>query len=384
MQSIDEYSDQIESGFRFLSFKGKLESAYVDHIRDQQRISTLICGYFVLLIWLGFAFLDSHRISSLQLWGKTDLLIYLWIGVRLAVLLLIAGTIIIITFDKNLKYENYSIVCYISIGLGAAITADIEKYYGAFSADSAQVIVVMAAFLPLGFRFYAALRAALLVAIIDVLLISFGGDRRAPDDRLQLSAMLILAVPVAAVGGYLREYADRGQYLLTGFLNREAMTDALTALLNRRGLAFYATNMIRQAKRAKTNITVAIADIDYFKQFNDNSGHPEGDLVLQKVARALAQSVRRPLDMVARIGGEEFCILLYGGTAEDARRLLRHALESIEALHIGHPRSPQGIVTLSIGATTMAPPEDLQTAMARADTALYKAKNDGRATISWA
>ncbi len=128
--------------------------------------------------------------------------------------------------------------------------------------------------------------------------------------------------------------------------------------------------------------------MDYFKRFNDQYGHQAGDACLRSIAKALAQSLRRPYDKVARYGGEEFACLLPKTDIDGAKVIAERLLEQVRALAIEH--LPSGIdpnVTISVGATAMlASREDASPALLfrAADDALYEAKRARRARIACA
>lgn len=124
-------------------------------------------------------------------------------------------------------------------------------------------------------------------------------------------------------------------------------------------------------------------DIDYFKQFNDHYGHPKGDDALKAVALMITRSIYRPADFTARIGGEEFAVLLpdtpFTGAYQKA--------ELIRTIGIPHQYSANSsVVTVSIGGATCIPNKDssLQDFIEQADTALYESKNQGRNRTVWA
>jgi len=126
-------------------------------------------------------------------------------------------------------------------------------------------------------------------------------------------------------------------------------------------------------------------DIDHFKLYNDFYGHQAGDETLQKVAEALAETIRRPSDLVARFGGEEFAIVLGGTDAEGALNIARQAMENVKNLQIPHERSKTGEhLTVSLGIATVFANLEISEAdlIKAADEALYSAKENGRNRIS--
>jgi diguanylate cyclase len=160
-----------------------------------------------------------------------------------------------------------------------------------------------------------------------------------------------------------------------GVFKRQAMEDPLTGLANRRQLDSGVAQLALQFP--DTPLTLLIADIDHFKRINDTWSHATGDEVLKAFARVLhAQS--RPQDVLARIGGEEFVVVL-GGPVSTTRAMLvaerfRAAIEEYDWSAL----QPGMVVTASIGVAACAPGESLNAALNRADAALYECKRRGR------
>ena len=164
-------------------------------------------------------------------------------------------------------------------------------------------------------------------------------------------------------------------------LQHLANSDGLTSVGNRRSFEKFLTSEWHRAIRFKTEISLILLDIDHFKLFNDTYGHQAGDECLKKVATALAQTIHRPTDFVARFGGEEFAIILGGTDAEGAFNIAAQVLENLKTLNIPHAASKTcDRLTVSIGvATTFADFETTEIELIKsADKALYKAKENGR------
>lgn len=160
-------------------------------------------------------------------------------------------------------------------------------------------------------------------------------------------------------------------------------TDPLTGIRNRRGFEEEARRSLEIAIRYKKPLSVLMFDIDYFKKVNDTYGHSAGDVVLVQVAET-ARKTSRAGDLLARLGGEEFCLLLPETQASEAFLLgerLRTSVAglSLEAIHPGFR------VTVSIGVAGCLPAADsLEALLDRSDQALYKAKESGRNRVcSW-
>ena len=167
-------------------------------------------------------------------------------------------------------------------------------------------------------------------------------------------------------------------------LEQMVQTDVLTGMANRRAFDLAINAEWRRAQREQTTVSLLMIDIDMFKSFNDRYGHPNGDACLRSVGLALSSQACRPGDMAARLGGEEFAILLpvteEGGALQVAERLRA----SVASHAIAHGGSSTGFVTISIGAATMRPfnvPGGPGQLMMSADTALYQAKGAGRDTV---
>ena len=160
-----------------------------------------------------------------------------------------------------------------------------------------------------------------------------------------------------------------------------ANQDGLTGLANRRYLNQILDQEIKRAVRANQSLTVIMIDIDYFKRYNDHFGHLAGDDVLRQVARLLQGSVNRAGDMVARYGGEEFCIILPNTNASGGVEIadgLRKTILTAEIPHVSGLALPW--VTISLGVSGIIPTQSdtVETIIQRADSALYRAKANGR------
>lgn len=164
-------------------------------------------------------------------------------------------------------------------------------------------------------------------------------------------------------------------------LTELAATDELTGLLNRRPFGAAFKRNLQQAMRYQKTLALLICDIDDFKAYNDTYGHVKGDQALKEVANVLQQSLKRSGDVLARIGGEEFAILLYDISQQHVEWLCNEICQAVQALDLEHRTSRAGnTVSMSIGATCFAPIQmiPMDEVMAKADQALYEAKEAGR------
>ncbi|WP_151703101.1 diguanylate cyclase domain-containing protein [Nitrincola alkalilacustris] len=169
-------------------------------------------------------------------------------------------------------------------------------------------------------------------------------------------------------------------------LEELANLDGLTNVDNRRCLEQNLDEEWRRAQRNQQPLSLAMLDVDHFKQFNDHYGHGGGDKVLRQVARAMRAQIKRPGDRVARYGGEEFVILLPETTHQDAERIMDKLRQAIVDLKIPHDYSEAGpYLSVSIGGATLMPNEHEEpiTLLNKADVSLYRAKNLGRNRVIW-
>ncbi len=155
--------------------------------------------------------------------------------------------------------------------------------------------------------------------------------------------------------------------------------DSLTGIANRRHFDLVLSEEWPRARRQRTSLVVGILDLDHFKALNDAHGHPEGDDALRQVAQTLKDSMRRPADLVARYGGDEFAFILSDTDRAGAVLVAEDTRARVEALRIRNPGGPSGHLTVSIGLAATVP-EDGRSADAlieAADRALYLVKAGG-------
>ncbi|WP_349740576.1 GGDEF domain-containing protein [Roseateles cavernae] len=162
-------------------------------------------------------------------------------------------------------------------------------------------------------------------------------------------------------------------------LERLSQTDALTGLANRRCFGERLELAMRQRqRRSDATLSLLLIDVDHFKAYNDRYGHHQGDLALQALAACLAQVARRPEDLAARLGGEEFALLLTADRS-GAQHCATELRTALAARGIAHEAcGPGGLLTLSMGLALAVPGESSDEFYQRADAALYRAKAAGR------
>ena len=196
---------------------------------------------------------------------------------------------------------------------------------------------------------------------------------------LLFRTLLVLLYPLAFIGVGLfavflvaADLAEKMRLLAT--------SDELTGIYNRRGFEESAERAIRNAQRQRQPLALVIADIDSFKTVNDRHGHSTGDRALKHFASRIERMVRRG-DLIGRIGGEEFALLLINSRAQDALEVVERIRRDIAAMPV--EGRAQIVMTASFGVTGLRPGGiSLATLLARADRALYRSKLDGRDRVT--
>ena len=169
--------------------------------------------------------------------------------------------------------------------------------------------------------------------------------------------------------------------ILTNRLLQLASTDSLTGIANRRIFMENLAEEYRRARRYNHSFTVLMIDLDRFKQVNDRYGHEGGDAALKSFTATIA-SMLRETDLFARMGGEEFSILLPETDIEEAMQLARRLGQTVAGITVNSHRGTFGI-TVSIGVSQLQPEDtDAEETLGRADRALYTAKEEGRNRVT--
>ena len=386
----------LEQPMDAITFTSDLEDHYRSSISMQRRSPMLIAGGIGLaILWIflvHYAWTSTREgtptnfVVWLSLMGLINVLIavYLWIQVRLR---------------SHRRRDAATAAILIAIGISVCGTL----WFGESSRHpmdlSAYVMMPVATFALVTLHFRQAVFVSVVVMLaFAVLLVFLPGV----DAGVKFQTWLVSACTgsMAAWANWRSDRSDRQAFLL---LTRERLVsemslrqaaellemstlDPLTGIPNRRAFEDYFRAVDgRAAEGLSQSDTVALMmiDIDHFKLFNDHYGHPAGDSCLRSVASTLAAQLRGPEDMVARLGGEEFVIVMPGLTRVDAETVIERIRRSVEKLAIAHAglRGHHGdVVTISIGGAVAAQndPEKRRALFSHADRALYEAKRAGR------
>ena len=232
-----------------------------------------------------------------------------------------------------------------------------------------------------GYEVCSRLKAHPATARIPVLFVSSRDEEEDEARGLSLGAIDYLVKPIrpSIVQARVRNHIELKRS--RDLLERLTTQDHLTGISNRRRFDEFLAMEWGRATREQSPLSLIAIDIDHFKAFNDLYGHPQGDQCLIQVARALAASVTRPTDLVARCGGEEFAAVLPGTDSAGATRLAEQMRTGVLAQGLAHAHSAtHSHVTISLGVATLVPraDESVQALVDMADAALYEAKSAGR------
>ncbi|MEI6875333.1 MAG: GGDEF domain-containing protein [Spirochaetota bacterium] len=206
---------------------------------------------------------------------------------------------------------------------------------------------------------------------------------------LPLAPILVIELTVASIGVVytgrrLRRERLKGDLSLSLLearvleLREMSFRDALTGLYNRRYATEAGHGFVAQSRRYGYDFHALMVDIDHFKRINDELGHPRGDEVLKEIASILRSAIRET-DIAARIGGEEFLVLLPKANAESAQNIANRIRDLVgSTVFEGVPWT----VTVSLGVTGIRESDELETLVERADSFLYQSKRSGRNRVS--
>ncbi|SFH92807.1 GGDEF domain-containing protein [Modicisalibacter xianhensis] len=256
------------------------------------------------------------------------------------------------------------------------------------------VLVILFGNVVVRLRFWFAVATSLTIIVLYALLRP--GPATLTDEAVIINVVMMSSCAVFTLfANYILERDQRRGYLLglrervrraelsvsNAELTRLSYADPLTGIANRRELNRYLKNLTDN--RGFERIAFILFDIDHFKRYNDHYGHPAGDRCLTQVAQILQASLYRTGDLVARIGGEEFIVVLPDAGQRTALLIAERLREAVAAAAIPHEASPiRPVITLSAGVSEGAMDNDVLTILSAADTALYRAKAAGRNCVS--
>jgi diguanylate cyclase (GGDEF)-like protein len=264
---------------------------------------------------------------------------------------------------------------------GLAIVLSVEAVRAQAAAAGYRIDHSLAVCVPVGlsilggFRFDRVLGlVGAYVLVIFATVPLFDAPARTPTMWLGEGVLLCLSTLAAL----WMETSQRRSWAARRLLQLQAHQDPLTGLRNRRSFELHFDIVAAEARREKRPLFFALADLDHFKRVNDRYGHEYGDGALSEVAVVLSQFARRPLDAVARLGGEEFAILLYDCDRSGALTRLQALVDQVRLLGIDNEDAPLGVLTISAGGVVSDGTLPMSELYHSADNHLYAVKHRGR------
>lgn len=361
-------------GWLRLRFPPELEAEFLLSYRAAARRWVRLSMLVVLCTSLGFAVIDHWVLIGPHL-PQADMVRF---GLQLPLVIII----LVMTTERfyGRWYQPSIQVAAPLFGIGTVLMA--------MQATPDQLPLVAARLLLATFYFYSMLGLTLgaalrtnLVVVSCYVAAALAGDV-AHTVAIYQTYVLLCANVIGGAGCYALEHANRIAFLERRRLAEVAMHDGLTGLLNRAALDEQVRALWRHAERDRLPVSVVLIDIDHFKAYNDHYGHQAGDRCLREVAAAVKLAARRrPLDLVARYGGEEIIAVLFGADSAHAEEVAIAVREGVTKLHLEHLASPtRPYVTVSVGVATLGPGAGYShdNAVQLADRALYAAKAGGR------
>lgn len=371
------YGEQLLGGFRRLLFAPALEREFRGYLDIQARL-TQVFGATLLLLVVGAylyverrLFIDDYPALLAELTG-------------LRMLQLIPGVVVLILplFHRRIRISANWLFPPILVLLGA-IASRIDIYYEVYQPEVTlrygAGLLIVCSFIFLGITFWRALASAASIVLLDVL---FAALILSPEEMhlhwISVSYYVVLLI-IGVASRYAHEYSQREQFLVRHLLGWVAQHDSLTGLANRRSFDTALQKSLRLARRDRQPLALLLLDLDNFKAYNDNLGHPAGDALIKIVGDVLGDFARRPMDLAARVGGEEFAILLLDCDQQAAQAIADRVLSALAERALPHPASAQGaFVTASIGIAVWQKGQAPDQLYHSADAALYEAKQTGK------
>jgi diguanylate cyclase (GGDEF)-like protein len=370
-------------GFRLLRFPPELEQAYLIARADERMVRLISAGIMGALAFAFFMWPD-YLIDPEGLAQSFALRIGLFGG------LTVLG---LVTLHRlSLPQVNEWMVVPITLLASLIVACQSQGDHRDMAFARIVEIVLVVAYATVFTRFWPMLLACILMLGVHIQTLL-----RAPPAaealKTGVTLMLVTTIGFGLYTTYTRERNDRRAYLNAlreqalrasvdagnQQLQTMARTDALTGVANRRAFDDALAQHITLSPRH--DLALLLVDVDHFKAYNDHYGHPAGDLCLCQVAEALASCLRRPVDLLARWGGEEFAILLSDADEAVARHVADRICAAVMQKGVVHAASscaPQVTVSIGVALAPAAQAPLPHALLQAADAALYQAKRNGR------
>ncbi|MBW6424691.1 GGDEF domain-containing protein [Rhizobium sp. XQZ8] len=370
-----------------LKFAPRLEALFQEETAESRNRQTIIASLFALVVFNAFLFIDHA--SRPEIFGQ---------AVFLRVVVTTLPCLFALAWLHRLPPVWARDAIMSSAVLLVTLTSNIllwhstsqMAHYNAFSFG----LIVIAGNIVLQIRFPVAVATSVACCVMSAVFLSGMTLLSSEEKHLPVFYMSAMAA-ITLIANYRLEKTMRHSYLLMlrerlrgremGYLNEQlstySYTDPLTGIANRRMFDQVLDEAWRAGRLTNEKLSLLIIDIDFFKRYNDAFGHPAGDDCLQQVARAIEAQTRAGTDLPARLGGEEFAVLLRNMDQIQALTVAARIHRAVRQLALTHGRPDGGgWVTVSIGLASISPASDMEpkALIDAADAALYEAKRAGR------
>lgn len=387
------YTQTLQSQFKKLRFPPDQEAAYREHNAEQRRRHLLVMAVLGVLIYAGYLWCNQAMYADV----KSEVL--RGVGGLSALTLLAAWIVDRADVPVRWREAGFSIGNAV-MGIATAWLLSQSEQLTALAFSVCLALIPMFSGVAARQPFWFTCVPAVITCAAAALLLH-------PHDAQQKlvaidSVMMIVTNTVfTLILSYTLERGARKEWLLshierlqgeallaaTRSLHELSMLDPLTGICNRRQFEDDLRHIWAESEQDHRPVSLLIIDVDFFKLYNDGYGHPVGDRCLKQVAAAIGQTAQASRGLAARLGGEEFGILLPGANAEQALQVGERVCAAVRQAAIEHRYSQvagQSVVTVSVGvASTQADPSTNRRALlAQADDALYRAKKDGRNRVA--
>jgi len=377
----------LAKGFPFLIFTPHIEQHFLADTREARKNRFFIMGIIAILIYNLFLITDLEMLPDIYVTAwKIRLGIVTPLTILCLVIMRIPAFIRFLDFigDFLLLLASASIIFI----LGLSHHPNVVHYHTGI------ILIVMFGNIVLRLRFWHAFSVSWLTFFIYVLTVT-RIEPMPPPVMVNSSVVLFAAIIISLIANYQMEHDRRVDYLRELLneietirlemskveLEHLSSSDVLTGLANRRHFDASLDREWRTAIDYRSPLSLLFIDVDDFKAYNDHYGHLPGDVCLQKIAAAIRDNIRRPHDLCARFGGEEFVVLLANTSQEKACQIAENIRNSVEQERLPHNHSRVSpYVTISIGISSLIPQAGMNQNLLveRADNALYRAKELGK------
>lgn len=375
------YRQELQDRYPTLRFHPLVEREFQGFLRATQSRNLRFCIWTGLVLWLAAMVWDGVRyLHSIQGTPLEALYLQVMPAVRLLVLLALGSLMRGVRNRPWSRMVNVvAIATLVVYCIGTFVAGYVYSMLGVSNTTALSLLVLTVVLFPCGLtlREILPLGVALLAAYWFVVWLVLSAQEWS--EFCAACGPLMLGMGLMVLGTYLRERSAREQFLLRRLLVWEASHDGLTGLDNRRSFERHGDLCLAQAARDGKTVLLALLDLDQFQQYNAYYGYAAGDRVLQQVALVLEDYAHRPLDMVARLGDEEFALLSYDDNEQALQQRMQHLLAQVQGLGTTREDSPPApVLTASIGIARAASQETTHRLLQQAEEQLQRAKVRGR------